>query len=190
MQRRSELSPQKHLELPGVLLLDSTGELGSVYELATVAFVGGTLVPTGGHNILEPACFGKPIVIGPSMTNFQEIADVFLHNNPSRDPRQAGAGRKGAGTNEIPGAENIRIGAIVQLPDAEALTPTLRFLFQNPVFRRHLGEAARRLLEKELNPTDRILGELERLLAPRLPMNGRAADLSSPAMVEAHPPKL
>ena len=193
MQRRSALRPQTKLELPGVLLLDTTGELGSVYELATVAFVGGTLVPTGGHNILEPACFGKPIVIGPSMTNFQEIADAFLHDSQSLDrPPSVASAQDGKGTGifEIPGAEQARVGAIVQLTGAEALVPTLRFFFLNQGARRSLGEAARRLLEKELNPTGRILSELDRLLASRRAASGQGAELPSPAIVEAHPPKL
>lgn len=62
---------------PDVLLLDSLGELASVYRLATAAFVGGTLVATGGHNPLEAAHHGTPIVVGPSMHNFKEIADRF-----------------------------------------------------------------------------------------------------------------
>ena len=56
------------------------GELAQLYQIATVVFVGGSLVPTGGHNILEPAVFGKPIVFGPHMQNFSEIADAFLAN--------------------------------------------------------------------------------------------------------------
>jgi 3-deoxy-D-manno-octulosonic-acid transferase len=60
-----------------VLLLDSLGELSQVYSLASVVFVGGSLVPTGGHNILEPAVVGKPVIVGPHMENFQEIADQF-----------------------------------------------------------------------------------------------------------------
>ena len=78
LQYRSRWSPQTTPSVPGVLLLDSIGELGAIYQLATVAYVGGTLVPTGGHNILEPAYFARPIVIGPHMENFQEIADRFL----------------------------------------------------------------------------------------------------------------
>src|SRR5256885_2050119 len=62
----------------GVLLLDSIGELASVYSLADVAFVGGSVVPRGGHNILEPAQFGKPILIGPHYENFREIVRTFL----------------------------------------------------------------------------------------------------------------
>lgn len=60
-----------------VLLLDSLGELASLYRVATAAFIGGTLVPTGGHNPLEPARFAVPIVVGPSMENFREIAEGF-----------------------------------------------------------------------------------------------------------------
>src|SRR5437764_13859026 len=61
-----------------VLLLDSIGELASLYRLADGAFVGGSLVPSGGHNILEPAAFGKVPVFGPSMENFAEIASRFV----------------------------------------------------------------------------------------------------------------
>lgn len=61
-----------------VVLLDSIGELASVYRVADGAFVGGSLVPSGGHNILEPAAFGKIPVFGPSMENFSEIASRFV----------------------------------------------------------------------------------------------------------------
>ena len=61
----------------GVLLLDSIGELASIYALADLAFVGGSLAPRGGHNILEPAQFGKPILIGPHYENFREIVRIF-----------------------------------------------------------------------------------------------------------------
>src|SRR5262249_29722177 len=65
----------------GVLLLDSIGELASLYRLADGVFVGGSLVPSGGHNILEPAAFGKVPVFGESMENFSEIARRFLGEN-------------------------------------------------------------------------------------------------------------
>src|SRR5204862_4532645 len=61
-----------------VLLLDSVGELTRIYPFATVAFVGGSLVPTGGHNPIEPAAAGVPVCFGPYMTNFREIAAAFL----------------------------------------------------------------------------------------------------------------
>ena len=60
-----------------VLLLDTIGELASVYELADVAFVGGSLIEHGGHNILEPAQYGVPVVIGPHYANFREMVDLF-----------------------------------------------------------------------------------------------------------------
>jgi 3-deoxy-D-manno-octulosonic-acid transferase len=67
-----------------VFLLDSIGELASIYSLATVAFVGGSLVPRGGHNILEPALFGAPIVTGNHYENFREIVDFFRSRNAVR----------------------------------------------------------------------------------------------------------
>jgi tetraacyldisaccharide 4'-kinase len=75
--RRSALTPDSALSLPGVLLLDSIGELGGLFALAHVVFMGGTLAARGGHNILEPAFFAKPIIIGPHMENFCEIAADF-----------------------------------------------------------------------------------------------------------------
>jgi 3-deoxy-D-manno-octulosonic-acid transferase len=62
---------------PDVLLLDSLGELAALYRAGFAAFIGGTLVPTGGHNPLESARFGVPTVVGPSMQNFREIAEIF-----------------------------------------------------------------------------------------------------------------
>ncbi len=60
-----------------VVVLDTLGELPRAYPLATVVFVGGSLVPSGGHNILEAAAAAKPVIVGPHMENFQEIADQF-----------------------------------------------------------------------------------------------------------------
>ncbi len=62
---------------PGVLLLDSIGELGGLFGLADCVFMGGTLAARGGHNILEPAFFGKPVIVGPHMENFAAIAEEF-----------------------------------------------------------------------------------------------------------------
>jgi 3-deoxy-D-manno-octulosonic-acid transferase len=60
-----------------VVLLDSIGELAAVYRQAAVVFVGGSLVPRGGHNIIEPAFYAKPIVVGPHMSNFRQIVTDF-----------------------------------------------------------------------------------------------------------------
>jgi 3-deoxy-D-manno-octulosonic-acid transferase len=61
-----------------VILLDTVGELAALYRYASAVFVGGSLVPKGGHNILEPALYAKPIIVGPHMENFREIATEFL----------------------------------------------------------------------------------------------------------------
>jgi len=64
----------------GILLLDTIGDLAGLYRLATVAFVGGSLVPAGGHNPLEPAQAGVPVLIGPSFENFREIVEMLRAN--------------------------------------------------------------------------------------------------------------
>ena len=68
----------------GVFLLDSIGELAAIYSLATVAFVGGSLVPRGGHNILEPALCGVPIVTGNHYENFRDVVNFFASRNAVR----------------------------------------------------------------------------------------------------------
>ena len=73
--RRSD--PAAAPQRPSVLLLDSLGELAALYQHARGAFVGGTLAPTGGHNPIEPARFGVPVAVGPSMENFRQIAESF-----------------------------------------------------------------------------------------------------------------
>ena len=74
--RRSSLASSTVLR-GGILLLDSIGELAAIYAVATVAFVGGSLAPRGGHNILEPAYFGLPIMVGSHMENFRDILAIF-----------------------------------------------------------------------------------------------------------------
>jgi len=77
VKRRSDPAPSN--PSAEVLILDTLGELGTAYSFATVAFVGGTLIPHGGQSIMEPALHAKPIVVGPSMLNFPQIIDDFLH---------------------------------------------------------------------------------------------------------------
>jgi 3-deoxy-D-manno-octulosonic-acid transferase len=72
-----------------VLLLDSFGELAKVYRFATAAFIGGSLVPTGGHNPIEAAAEGVPVCFGPHMSNFREIARVFLRDGGAIEARSA-----------------------------------------------------------------------------------------------------
>jgi 3-deoxy-D-manno-octulosonic-acid transferase len=119
-----------------VLLLDTIGELSSAYPAATVVFVGGSLVPSGGHNVLEPAVAGKAVVVGPHMENFQEIADTFL-------------------------AE----GALVQVKSAESLAPVLLDLLADAEKREEIGRKARGLVERNRGALDATLDALGRLVA-------------------------
>jgi 3-deoxy-D-manno-octulosonic-acid transferase len=86
---REDVSMVRRTRIPGgaehipetVLLLDTVGELSGAYAAADLAFVGGSLVPKGGHNVLEPSWHGVPTIVGPHMENFREIADAFLAGN-------------------------------------------------------------------------------------------------------------
>ena len=132
--RRTEL-PIDAEPRADVVVLDTIGELAQVYQLATVAFVGGSLVATGGHNILEPAVYGRPVVFGPSMTNFAEIAEMFLSN-----------------------------GAAVQVHSEHELEETLITLMNDSVRRAGIGAAARALVDANRGATERTLDVLLRLL--------------------------
>jgi 3-deoxy-D-manno-octulosonic-acid transferase len=122
-----------------VVVLDTIGELATVYQIATVVFVGGSLVATGGHNVLEPAVFGKPIIFGPHMENFLEIAEAFVAN-----------------------------GAGVQLAGEEALDEAFLSLMSDPVRRARLGAAARALVEANRGANEKSVTVLAALL-PREP---------------------
>lgn len=118
-----------------VILLDSIGELASLYRVADGAFVGGSLVPSGGHNILEPAAFGKIPVFGPSMENFAEIASRFT-----------------------------AAGAAVQVESPEDAGVAWIELLRNPERAAHMGETARNLVESSRGATDRAIAEIARHL--------------------------
>jgi 3-deoxy-D-manno-octulosonic-acid transferase len=77
--RRS--SPEGDCGAADVILLDTVGELAALYRFASAVFVGGSLAPKGGHNVLEPALYAKPIIVGPHMENFREICSEFLRRN-------------------------------------------------------------------------------------------------------------
>jgi 3-deoxy-D-manno-octulosonic-acid transferase len=132
--RRSELPIDAEPRVD-IVILDTLGELATIYQLATVAFVGGSLVATGGHNILEPAVFGKPIVFGPHMSNFAEIAHAFVVN-----------------------------AAGVQVKGDRELGDTLAALMTDPVRRARLGAAARALVEANRGAKEKSLTVLASLL--------------------------
>ena len=72
------LDPLESKQGADIMFLNTIGILANAYALCTVAFVGGSLVAQGGHNLLEPAMFGKPVLFGPHMTDFREMAQLFI----------------------------------------------------------------------------------------------------------------
>ncbi|HEU4369194.1 MAG TPA: 3-deoxy-D-manno-octulosonic acid transferase [Methylomirabilota bacterium] len=74
----------------GIIVLDTVGELAALYSIADVVFVGGSLAPLGGHNMLEPALRGKPVLFGPHTTNFREAAEILVAGGGGLVVRDAG----------------------------------------------------------------------------------------------------
>ena len=132
--RRAQLRPPHRI---GQQHHEGLFELALLYQLATAVFVGGSLVDRGGHNILEPAVFGKPILFGPHMQNFEEIADTFLSN-----------------------------GAAVQVESEGELEEAIVTLLADPVRRARLGAAARALVEANRGAKDKTLAVIADLLPP------------------------
>jgi len=118
-------------EAADILLLDSIGELAGLYSLADATFVGGSLFPAGGHNILEPAWFARPPVFGSSMENFKEMADQFL---------DAHAG--------------------VQVTSGPGLGKVWVQLIEDNAMRQRMGSAARAISERNRGATERSLDHI------------------------------
>jgi len=134
--RRSELPIDAEPRADAVIL-DTIGELAHLYQIATAVFVGGSLVPAGGHNILEPALYGKSIIFGPHMENFNEIAETFLTNR-----------------------------AAIQVHNPRELETAIVGLLGDPVRRARLGAAARALIDTNRGAKDRTLAVIADLLPP------------------------
>ena len=134
MLRRSSWTPSTKSLSGCVFLLDTVGELAAVYELADVAFVGGSLVPHGGHNILEPAQHGVAILTGPHTFNFREIVRIFAD------------------------------GGGLRTVSAENLGTELIQLLQNHEQRRMLGRRAKELFLENTGATAKTLAALEELI--------------------------
>ena len=131
--RRSEWNGQPLTG--GVFLLDTIGELAALYALADVAFVGGSLVPRGGHNIIEPAQYGAATVVGNHTENFRDVVSLFQ----SRDA--------------------VRIVGPAELP------LVLLELLANDAERRALGQRAAETMRSQVGATARTADELQALLA-------------------------
>jgi 3-deoxy-D-manno-octulosonic-acid transferase len=122
-----------------VLLLDTLGELAKLYAVGTVVFVGGSFVPIGGHNALEPAAHRKAILFGPHMHNFHQVAAALLE-----------------------------AGGALQVQTPEALGESLRALLQQPERRQALGEAAYQVLRDNQGAITRTVGLIEQVLSQHL----------------------
>jgi 3-deoxy-D-manno-octulosonic-acid transferase len=134
---RSQLAGAVKPLRPGeIMLLDTIGELASVYSLAAAAFVGGSVVPGGGHNPLEPAQFGVPIVMGPHYANFRAITDDLLAH------------------------EAIRIAA------KEDLAGTLIEMLLDRSAAKAMGERGRMVFDQQAGATSRCVEALRELLSP------------------------
>jgi len=123
-------------EAGSVLLLDSLGELAGIYRLADAVFVGGSLVPNGGHNILEPAAFSKVPIYGPSMDNFREMAAKFLE-----------------------------VDAAIQVNSSEELGSAWIGLLKDENRSARMGAAARDLVERNRGATARVLAGIEQIFS-------------------------
>jgi 3-deoxy-D-manno-octulosonic-acid transferase len=118
-----------------VVLVDSIGELASLYGIADGAFVGGSLVDSGGHNILEPAAFGRIPVFGPSMENFAETASRF-----------------------------VAAGAAIQVTSPEDAGVAWIELLRDPERQRRMSETAKRLVDESRGATARAMAEIAKHL--------------------------
>jgi 3-deoxy-D-manno-octulosonic-acid transferase len=136
-----------------VLLVDTVGELAALYAAADAAFVGGSLVPIGGHNLLEPAALGLPVITGPYTFNGPDVARKLLAQ-----------------------------GAALQVTDARELAAVLGRLLANPGERSRIGAIGRRIVESNRGSTLRLLELMEPLLADPAP-SGQASSNSGRAAV-------
>jgi 3-deoxy-D-manno-octulosonic-acid transferase len=135
------------VQLGSILLLDTIGDLAGLYRLATVAFIGGSLVPAGGHNPLEPAQMGVPVLIGPSFENFREIVKTMRAN------------------------EGIRI------VDADQFASAVIGLLRDREKAQAMGARGRAVSEAQSGATARTARALLRLLPPKPDTRGESGEL-------------
>jgi 3-deoxy-D-manno-octulosonic-acid transferase len=118
-----------------VLILDTMGELSRVYGIACISFVGGSLVPEGGHNLLEPASFGCPVLFGPHVEDFKTMAELIL---------EAGGG--------------------IQVQDPQQLLRAVLDLVSQPEKRNAIGVKARQFVESNQGAVARVMAEIFEVL--------------------------
>lgn len=118
-----------------VILVDTVGELAALYAVGSISFVGGSLISRGGHNLLEPALYGCPVLFGPHMENFNEASAYFIER-----------------------------GAAIQVSDAADLTRQLARLLRDPAARERMGQAAMAALAAHQGACERTVALLEQLV--------------------------
>ncbi len=122
-------------KVPPILILDTMGRLDQIFSIGTIVFMGGSLMRKGGQNILEPAVFSKPIIFGPHMFNFKDIAETFLNE-----------------------------GAACRVEDEDKLLTAAKTLLEDPKKRERLGSRAKSLIDKNRGATKRNLEAIAELL--------------------------
>lgn len=118
-----------------VILIDTIGELGRIYAVGDVVFVGGSLINHGGHNVLEPAAHAKPIIVGPSMSNFKDSFSLLS-----------------------------KVGACVQIRDTKELTAMFLTILRDDALRKKMGDASIQVIRENRGAAVRTIGYLKELL--------------------------
>ena len=107
-------------------MLDTFGELGSVYSVADIVVIGGGFDKLGGQNMIQPMALGKPVLHGPNMFNFRTVA-----------------------------ASSVRVGASIICPDKSSLVDSIKDLLNDPAKRQHMGEEAQKLVAENVGASKR-----------------------------------
>jgi 3-deoxy-D-manno-octulosonic-acid transferase len=132
-----------------VILIDTMGELGKIYSLSSFVFVGKSLVPFGGQNMMEPAGLGKPVIFGPHVFNFKEEADLLLRNEAAR---------------------------MVETEDE--LCGTIELFIKNPEAAKEMGLRAQEVINKKRGATERNMDIIRKILENKSKSNGDSFPLN------------
>lgn len=131
-ERNISLHTPEKVEIDDIIIVDKMGILSQLYSICDIAFIGGSLLPFGGHNPLEPSLFSKPVIFGIHMDDFKEVAETMLSN-----------------------------GAAFMVKDKDELLGTLSMLLNDRAMAQQTGENAGRLVEKGRGAVDKILSVIQ-----------------------------
>jgi 3-deoxy-D-manno-octulosonic-acid transferase len=132
---RRRTVPAANKQDDDVVVLDTIGELGKMYSLGDLVFVGGSLIPHGGHNILEPAIHGKPILVGPHMFNFKQTYALLSER-----------------------------GACIRINDVSQLIDKALFILNNEAVKKEMGSSALAVVEENRGAARKSIACLEEIL--------------------------